>query len=323
MNVPALGPSPIRSFSIFGLNGDRDVTLSFDQKAKIIVGENGTGKTTILATLYYLLSANFWRLSFTEFERLEVRFHSGDLLTLDSGELATEQRLVVTDKWPGFVRRVVEHFSVEQLQTLVESYRLRPEGDMIRRSGPARDLMAHSPFSSMDVTRALRAITASGLDVGVSDETSSRVRASLKDNFIYPLLYLPTYRRVEEELTNLGMAQPSEELANTVQLINFGMSDVRKRLASIAKDIIDTTAHWYQIMSGRMIDELMLGIAADSVQYDTLKRTDELDLLLRRLSTNVSEVRRHQIIELVQSERIQQDRYKASRISPEQADRNL
>ncbi|MBF4323252.1 hypothetical protein EAY22_23985, partial [Vibrio anguillarum] len=44
-------------------------------------------------------------------------------------------------------------------------------------------------------------------------------------HFDLKILYLPTYRRVEEDLSNLG----SYENDFSDSLINFGMSDVKQR----------------------------------------------------------------------------------------------
>ena len=49
----------IKTFKIQNLFGYKDVEMSFEDSYKIIVGENGTGKTTILNCLYYTLSKGF------------------------------------------------------------------------------------------------------------------------------------------------------------------------------------------------------------------------------------------------------------------------
>ena len=46
-------------FSIDGLFGKKDVTLTFSSHVQIYVGENGLGKTTVLNLFYYMLSSKF------------------------------------------------------------------------------------------------------------------------------------------------------------------------------------------------------------------------------------------------------------------------
>lgn len=42
----------LEEFSIHGLNDESDVTLKFIDNMKIVVSENGFGKTTIISLLY-------------------------------------------------------------------------------------------------------------------------------------------------------------------------------------------------------------------------------------------------------------------------------
>lgn len=48
----------LEEFSINGLNGESNVHLKFVDNVKVIVSENGYGKTTIISLLYYFLNAN-------------------------------------------------------------------------------------------------------------------------------------------------------------------------------------------------------------------------------------------------------------------------
>ena len=52
-------PPILGSFRIFGLHGYKNVSLNFTGPARIVIAENGMGKTTILSALHAFLSANF------------------------------------------------------------------------------------------------------------------------------------------------------------------------------------------------------------------------------------------------------------------------
>ena len=69
-------PLTITSFVIHGLFGYRDVHLHFPTPYKIIVGENGLGKTTIINCLYYTLSKKFDELSKIKFQSIEIHFEN-------------------------------------------------------------------------------------------------------------------------------------------------------------------------------------------------------------------------------------------------------
>ena len=77
----------IEYIKIFGLHGEKDVILEFDDNVKIIIGDNGSGKTTVLGALYAILSLNFHKLGKLDFDRIELKFPSGDLIELDKDSI--------------------------------------------------------------------------------------------------------------------------------------------------------------------------------------------------------------------------------------------
>ena len=50
---------PITQFAIYGLYGERNIVIPFNRPAKILVSENGVGKTTVLKALYAVLMCQF------------------------------------------------------------------------------------------------------------------------------------------------------------------------------------------------------------------------------------------------------------------------
>ena len=66
----------IQNFSIIGLFGYKDVSIDFDENVKIIIAENGAGKTTILSCLYYLLNSDYESLLKIKFASISIKFDS-------------------------------------------------------------------------------------------------------------------------------------------------------------------------------------------------------------------------------------------------------
>ncbi|OOW07736.1 AAA family ATPase [Acinetobacter sp. MF4640] len=63
---------PIKSFNIKNLHGYKDVNVGFNNKAKILIAENGSGKTAIMNLLYKILSKKFNEIRFIDFEYASV-----------------------------------------------------------------------------------------------------------------------------------------------------------------------------------------------------------------------------------------------------------
>ncbi len=64
----------IKKYAIYGLFGYKNLELSFNDSIKILIGENGYGKTTILNSLAYLLKGEYYNLAQIKFERIRIEF---------------------------------------------------------------------------------------------------------------------------------------------------------------------------------------------------------------------------------------------------------
>ena len=61
--------------------------MTFDDPVKILVGENGSGKTTILNCLYYTLKQKFDSLSKIRFSRIKIEFNHEKFLEFGKEEI--------------------------------------------------------------------------------------------------------------------------------------------------------------------------------------------------------------------------------------------
>jgi predicted ATP-binding protein involved in virulence len=60
----------IKSFTINGLFGTTNLTIPFDDKVKILIGENGLGKTQVLNMLYFVLTKQWEKLKGLSFDNI-------------------------------------------------------------------------------------------------------------------------------------------------------------------------------------------------------------------------------------------------------------
>ncbi|NEP41585.1 MAG: ATP-binding protein [Okeania sp. SIO2H7] len=82
-----LNSSYLKSFSINGLFGYKDVKIPFEKEALILISENGFGKTIVLDTLYYSISGQYYKLSNIEFESVVIEFISGKVVEIKKEDL--------------------------------------------------------------------------------------------------------------------------------------------------------------------------------------------------------------------------------------------
>ena len=73
----------IKSFTIKGLFGTTDLTIPFEGNAKILIGENGLGKTQVLNMLYYTLTKKIEKLIEFAFSSIIIEFGNGDKVQIN------------------------------------------------------------------------------------------------------------------------------------------------------------------------------------------------------------------------------------------------
>lgn len=87
--------SRLKKFCIFGLWGEKQVELSFAGDKLLLVGENGSGKTTILRMIYETLACKWAMLSLEEFDYIELHFENADTVKIEKKKLKIAKELFV------------------------------------------------------------------------------------------------------------------------------------------------------------------------------------------------------------------------------------
>lgn len=213
----------ITQFQIQKLHGYKNIDVQIKDNTLIIVGENGSGKTTVLRLLYYFLSGQWSSLATYQFDQL--------ILTINGKEhiLKSEQ-----------LRRKIKSLSHEMIRELPSH--IRYELLNILKNEPTLDI--DSPKFQyicekfgIPISYFLRHFGEDPSQFKDLNKMSSEVRETLKAQ----ILYLPTYRRIEQELSFIFKDIDRDEIkerahyrdsqrANDifVELIEFGMRDVDK-----------------------------------------------------------------------------------------------
>ncbi len=276
----------IKSFSVYGLFGKDDVHIPFDENIKILIGENGIGKTQILNIFYYSLTRNFSKLSEFPFDKIEILFDT-KLTSIDRQELID----CFKDK-KGF----------SEFDKIVSDSGALPE---ILPSIHEKD----EPFFYYDIELPED-------DYGYLRERQKRKRRSIKFKLSSHLLkminliknsleektilYFPTFRRVEEDLHNLGYNE--EELSldeKDSRLIHFGMDDVQKRFNGIEKKIDSLLKEGFTKISGEILSKLVKGFGDTNKKVlDRISETD-INIILARVGDQISDLEKDKIRAIV------------------------
>jgi len=296
--------SPITRFKVNGLHGDRDICIDFSKSVKIVLAENGAGKTNALNLLVALLSGRMSRFAQVNFESLEIRFKDGDSVNLTKPQLIASR---VNIDFRGNQR-------LEQVRTALGDSRFDDLLDFASTIRSTSDLYKFRLFAEADSHFAgatseligeLVELAAGSARTDEQKAARKELQETIRRNFPFRIIHLPTYRRIEEDLKNLDLdssLRRPERFQNNERLINFGMNDVDHRIKVLTSEIRDSSIRWYQTISARMLNDLAgEGIASQAESKKHLIRAPDIRLMLGRLSSVVSAPTRDKILQYIES----------------------
>lgn len=289
---------------IFNLHGEKDILLNFNGNVKIIIGDNGSGKTTVLSALHAILSLNFYKLAKFDFESIELKFSSGDLVNIDKNSIDNGRHAELL-KHP-ILKELSNIISPDNLFELVKSARLMPYS-RVQSLSDFRHLSRRSRWASRELYDRL--IFASNHIVNEVEYTdvNSDIKNIVGRNVNGKILYLPTYRRVEEALNKLGYLD--EDFNQEEQLIQFGMNDVKSRFNKLKSELKESAVKLYTNLNGKMLTQLTSAYKASDAEFSKLEKTEELRIVLSRVGDSISSQTKEQIMKLIDSGDIKRDRY--------------
>ncbi|MCP4284483.1 MAG: AAA family ATPase [Gammaproteobacteria bacterium] len=225
----------ISRFEISGLHGFKNLDLRFKDNTLILVGENGAGKTTVLHLLYYLLSGQWSAMAKYQFDSLtltigktkhilrysdfEESFHRIDKRLLNRLPIPVRRRAIT------LLEQSEGRLPVPELEILCDRY----------------DIPLHYLLDQIDLFDLPRKGKPSALI-----KTMEEIQGSLGAQ----LLYLPTYRRIEQELNLIFKGLDERELMKRrrmlasrrnadiyVELVEFGMKDVESAIRETREEL--------------------------------------------------------------------------------------
>lgn len=309
-------PSNIKNFSVYGLFGTDDVHIPFDENIKILIGENGLGKTQVLNIFYYTLTRNFSKLSEFAFDKIELTLTEEKIeITKNevckyiesSGKHPLIEEIIKTIGPVNFnrFRNELSHRTPRGIRNLIDTH---PIYSQIKRLGPATyivDVLQESLFEKSNLQIDLFTNSKTKKDeeskqlIQKIQACSKKINTFLIENVI---LYFPTYRRVEEDLHNLGYDE-EELLDHEDTLIQFGMDDVQNRFTQIESTIDKFIKDGFSKFSSELVIQFFKDEETpdELSNKDYLKNIDEndIEILLSRIGDKISDSKKAKIKEIV------------------------
>ena len=231
----------LKSFKIVDLWSDTTISLSFIDNTLIMIGENGSGKTTVLRIIYEALSCRWALLAREEFLKLIIEFDNGVSVTISHKDLESASNLIIKDApyalngLPYSIRRRI--YEVDRISDHKITYDELLE--LLEKHG-YKNTYVYNEISNEMISKA------SG------SKKLESIKSKIVKNFDYKIAYLPSYRRVEKKIedffedADLELRYHTDEKAieqipvgaeRFVEIAQAGMEDVDSLITEHIKRI--------------------------------------------------------------------------------------
>ena len=282
----------IKSFSVYGLFGTDDVNIPFNENVKILIGENGLGKTQVLNLLYYTLTRNFLRLAEYNFHEIILEFYDKRPIAITKEQINYFTKTVFGDP---LINDFIEEFGHAQFEVLRKKYisskgNIRKFEESFAYNSMVRKYPVHRIFRVFEELYNSKAGKLNNLFTPFDNQIKECVTG-------FELLYFPTYRRVEEDLFNLGYEDDFLDEEDT--LIQFGMEDVKKRFNQIEQTIDQFLKEGFSKITSEILSHLVKGFAdIDKGFIDRINQND-IEIILARVGNQLPESDKNEIKNIV------------------------
>lgn len=307
----------LKRYKITNLFGFRTVDIDFTESIKILIGENGLGKTTVLNSLYYVLSQKYSKLSKIEFDEIELSFTNGMDISFSKDELLNYVNFKLNRKRRGIPLNILQSIDISELREMISKEKEANISDekinkIISKYIRLNKIRPFAPHSIM-IQSLFKIATEPDF---INFESFNKIIKELD----FSILYFPTYRRVEEDLNNLGKFRKKinneifeselfyEEIEEDIEisddtLIHFGMEDVDNRIKRVEDEINKSTISGFSKVTGEMLSQLLKGFP--NIEDKAVEELDEntVKIILHRVGDNLSDEDRKTILSLIEDKK--------------------
>lgn len=312
----------IQKFAINNLFGYQNVDLKFENNIMILMGENGLGKTSILNSLYFTLTQKWRKLDKINFGSIELILDN-KVFNFNKEQLSAFLENSNSKRGARYKNLKSEILSMININELNEFINQRKNEKTDRH---------RIIFDYVRKNRVINKLNApTGLVIELVDRLSKQpdltsienLEDYLENNDDLNILYFPTYRRVEEELHNLGKLtrihrdevpelywddderEENDELEDET-LIQFGMEDVELRIRNIIAKINDSSIKGFAKVTGEMLHQLQEGFPKLTEEEILNINSNNVEIILNRVKNNLSEEDRDNILRLLDTKELLQ-----------------
>lgn len=309
----------LKRFIINRLFGLYNIDIPFDSNINIFVGENGLGKTTILNMLNYVIQGDGESLSTINFESIELTFGNNKTVKIIHDDLSSN------------------NVSIRSKNNLLHYFHDEDYGYMCRKI--VLEILRENSlkiFDDKDTRERLFEKITKKYNYDFPSYAIERIYNSIlkKEDFIKELkksweykiyeymkewkqiIYLPTYRRIEEDFNNYIENLHDKEYfrktkrKNNFSYLQFGMDDVQAAIDNACNTLKNNTNEGFKEMTSNLLTNY-IDIAENNEKDLNFKNfaASTLEIIFSRLADKIAPNVKEKIIYMVENRKIDNDKY--------------
>ena len=293
----------IKNFIIKGLFNEYNVNIPLTEKVNIFIGENGMGKTTILNILYSVLSGKYEKLYNVNFEEIFVAFDDGEECSMtkqDIIEYCDSIYYPITRRTRLDFSKIFEEKELIELRNVLVHNNLKDD-DILKKYQ-----FRISEIYGLPLAYARRELERYVMNYSLIKGNMKKAEAFKKKISSYlsnEVLYFPTYRRIEEDMSKLGLDTDKEHVKD--HLIRFGMADVEKTIKGVLDSIRELAIDGFAKLTGVLMNQYLNGNLSVDDEYRV--EIDKLVIALDRIGEKIDEEDKLKIKNMVENQQIYLD----------------
>lgn len=297
----------IKRFIIDDLFGYKNIQIDFSEPYKVLVGENGSGKTTIMNCLFYTLTKKFDLLVNIRFSRIRIDFSNGHAFDFTKNEILAFNDKDDRFRDTQFYRMLSERISENEF-AILRNIVFSNEPELLKAEKVNTELKSIG-FNFNSPSRYVYSNVQKLVHEYVRVEFEHKLE--VLDNVPqYSLFYFPTFRRVESSIMNwekvferIHRRYPfvdKSDVSNFIydDMIQFGMQDVKNSISKLTSIIKTRTMDGFSTIMGSMLGQLYKN---EDDRRNYIFEEDKIRIILDRLGENVKIADKEAIIKYASS----------------------
>lgn len=276
----------VSEFTIEELWGYQTFRIPIQDNKFVLVGENGTGKSTVANLIYFFLTRQWQKINDFDFKEISTIIN-GEKLSISKKDL--NETLDYFRGYKSASLRFSERtrYSIEYLNFIISE---EDVSQYIENPDKLKNLSSELRISPLVIRDILqRKIERMEGESNNSSNTQLKiVNEAIKKIVKDQILYLPTYRRIEQELKAIFPDLDSDfELSlhrerkisrrrkqkDYVELIEFGMEDVEQTINSKMDDLKDSVRNRLENLTGTYLSDVI----SKEYQKIEVQKLEDLD----------------------------------------------